>query len=104
MNQLRSTLASVRAIKGKTPKTNLIALRDFANKHGWRIAAEYVDHDSGGKPNRPRFQAMFRDAAQRKFDMVLFWSLDRFSREGVHETLDHLRRLTDAGVEWEILY
>ncbi|MBS1826565.1 MAG: recombinase family protein [Acidobacteria bacterium] len=32
--------------------------------------------------------------------MVLIWSLDRFSREGVHETLDHLRRLTDAGVAW----
>lgn len=44
---------------------------------------------------------MFRDASMRKFDLVLFWSLDRFSREGVLETLEHLRRLTDAGVEWK---
>ena len=32
--------------------------------------------------------------------MVLFWSLDRFSREGVLETLQHLQRLTSFGVEW----
>jgi DNA invertase Pin-like site-specific DNA recombinase len=31
---------------------------------------------------------------------VLFWSLDRFSREGVLETLQHLQRLTSHGVEW----
>jgi DNA invertase Pin-like site-specific DNA recombinase len=32
--------------------------------------------------------------------MVLFWSLDRFSREGVLETLQHLQKLTSHGVEW----
>jgi len=32
--------------------------------------------------------------------MVLFWSLDRFSRDGVTETLDHLQRLTSYGVQW----
>ncbi len=32
--------------------------------------------------------------------MVLFWSLDRFSREVVLETLQHLQRLTGQGVEW----
>jgi DNA invertase Pin-like site-specific DNA recombinase len=29
---------------------------------------------------------------------VLFWSLDRFSREGVLETLNHLQRLSAHGV------
>ena len=32
--------------------------------------------------------------------MILFWSLDRFSREGVLETLQHLQKLTSYGVEW----
>jgi len=31
---------------------------------------------------------------------VLFWSLDRFTREGVLETLQHLQRLTGNGVDW----
>jgi DNA invertase Pin-like site-specific DNA recombinase len=33
--------------------------------------------------------------------VVLFWSLDRFSREGVTETLNHLQRLTAAGVQFK---
>ena len=33
--------------------------------------------------------------------MVLFWSLDRFSREGVTETLNHLQRLNAAGVQFK---
>jgi DNA invertase Pin-like site-specific DNA recombinase len=43
---------------------------------------------------------MFADAGVRKFDLVLFWSLDRLSREGVSATPNHLERLTAAGVEW----
>lgn len=26
---------------------------------------------------------MFADAARRRFDVLLFWALDRFSREGI---------------------
>jgi DNA invertase Pin-like site-specific DNA recombinase len=44
------------------------------------------------------FQAMFEAASQRKFDLLLFWALDRLSREGVLETLQHLNRLTSYGV------
>jgi DNA invertase Pin-like site-specific DNA recombinase len=35
-----------------------------------------------------------------KFDVLLFWSLDRLSREGVLETLQHLNRLTSYGVNY----
>src|SRR5262245_53864036 len=42
------------------------------------------------------------DAASRhEFDLALFWSLDRFSREGVLETLQYLRTLTSYGVGWK---
>jgi len=30
--------------------------------------------------------------------VVLFWSLDQFSREGVRESLNHLERLNSYGV------
>ena len=43
---------------------------------------------------------MMADAAQRKFDVLLFWALDRFSREGVYETHTYLKRLDDAGVRF----
>jgi DNA invertase Pin-like site-specific DNA recombinase len=81
-------------------ENQLIALRDYCQKQGWEIAKEYVDHETGGHSRRPHFQQMFADARARKFDLVLFWSLDRLSREGVSATLNHLERLTAAGVNW----
>jgi DNA invertase Pin-like site-specific DNA recombinase len=53
-----------------------------------------VDRASGKTADRPDFEKMFEDASKRKFDLVLFWALDRFSREGVTETLNHLQRLS----------
>jgi DNA invertase Pin-like site-specific DNA recombinase len=41
---------------------------------------------------------LFEDAAHRKFDLVLFWALDRFSREGVLATLQYLQRLSGYGI------
>ena len=81
-------------------ENQLIQLREYRARQGWATVAEYVDHDSGGHPRRQHFQRMFADARARKFDLVLFWSLDRLSREGVSATLNHLERLTAAGVNW----
>src|SRR5215472_17168399 len=81
-------------------ENQLIALRDYCARQNWKIAGEYVDHETGGTSQRKHFQQMFADARARKFDLLLFWSLDRLSREGVAETLQHLQRLTDAGVDW----
>jgi Resolvase, N terminal domain len=57
-----------------------------------------VDHETGSTDDRAEFQSVFKDASQRKFDVLLFWALDRLSREGVLETLQHLSRLTGFGV------
>ena len=81
-------------------QNQLIALREYCGKQGWEIAGEYVDHETGGTSKRTHFQQMFADARTRKFDLVLFWSLDRLSREGVSATLNHLERLNAAGVNW----
>ncbi len=81
-------------------ENQLIALREYCARQGWQIIAEYVDHETGGTSKRAHFQQMFSDARTRKFDMLLFWSLDRLSREGVSATLNHLERLTSYGVAW----
>src|SRR6185312_2721283 len=89
--------------KGQDTENQLRELRQFvSNKatEGWTLASEYVDQASGKSANRPEFQRLFRDAAERRFDLVVFWSLDRFSREGVVETLQHLERLKSNGVQW----
>jgi DNA invertase Pin-like site-specific DNA recombinase len=86
---------------GKQDTENqLHELREFCKRSGWNIEHEYVDKASGKTAERPQFKHMFEDASKRKFDLVLFWALDRFSREGVLETLNHLQRLSAWGVGW----
>jgi DNA invertase Pin-like site-specific DNA recombinase len=86
--------------KGQDSENQLAQLREFAGKQGWSITAEYTDKETGSTGDRPQFQEMFQAASRRKFDVLLFWSLDRLSREGVLETLQHLNRLTSYGVNY----
>ena len=58
-------------------------LREVASRMGCEIVKVYKDHGiSGakGRDKRPAFNALIRDASQRKFDMVLAWSVDRLGR------------------------
>lgn len=91
-----------RVSTGKQDNGNqLIQLREFAEKQGWKIVEEYVDTVSGsGKEKRPSFERMMLAASQRQFDVLLFWKLDRLSREGVRKTIDILTRLDSYGVRW----
>jgi len=41
-----------------------------------------------------------RDGAARKFDVIVFWSLDRFTREGTLATLKYLELLEHHGIRW----
>ncbi|SHL25660.1 recombinase family protein [Hymenobacter psychrotolerans] len=87
--------------KGQDNENQLRELRAFAERLGYSIYKEYLDTESGGKAERPQFKQLFTDAHQRRFDVVLFWALDRFSREGVIETLNHLQRLSHSGVQFK---
>src|SRR3989441_2691662 len=86
--------------RGQEFTNQLLALREFAAKQGWVIVNEYIDQQSAKDDDREQFRQMFQDASQRRFDVLLFWSLDRLTREGVLETLQHLRRLTSYRVAW----
>lgn len=78
-----------------------VALRRFARQQGWRIFREYTDAASAKNGDRPGFRCMWEDAARHRFDVLLFWSLDRLTREGVLPTLQYLRRLEDNGVRFK---
>ena len=84
--------------KGQEVENQLRQLREFAASQGWTIYREFMDRETGATDDRDEFQSMFRDASQHKFDVLLFWALDRLSREGVLETFQHLNRLTTYGV------
>lgn len=87
--------------KGQDVENQVRQLREFCSKQGWQIVRQYTDCASGKRSDREEFQRMFSDASRREFDLVLFWSLDRFSREGVYETLMYLQRLTACGIGYK---
>ena len=93
----------VRVSTGKQETENQAhTLRQFAASQGWEIVATHSDEISGGKGERqrPGFRALMDAASRREFDVLLFWALDRFSREGVLPTLQYLQRLDSYGVAW----
>jgi DNA invertase Pin-like site-specific DNA recombinase len=72
--------------------------REFAARQGWTVVQEFTDHAiSGATLLRSGFQALMRDALNRRFDIVLAESLDRFSRDQ-EDTAGLFKRLTFAGV------
>jgi DNA invertase Pin-like site-specific DNA recombinase len=87
--------------KGQSTDNQLPDLRRYAQVHGWDVHNEYAEEESGSTANREQFKKLFADAHQRKFDLVLFWSLDRFSREGALPTLQHLNLLESYGVGYK---
>lgn len=71
--------------KGQDPEMQLRELRAHAQTQGWTVYSEYIDKGiSGSKDSRPQLNRMMADAQARKFDAVLCWKLDRFSRSLKH--------------------
>jgi DNA invertase Pin-like site-specific DNA recombinase len=87
--------------KGQDPLNQLLELREFASRQGWTVVREYTDEATAKNGERTGFKAMWADVAKHRFDLLLFWSLDRLTREGTYKTLTYLRRLTDAGVKFK---
>lgn len=81
--------------KLQDPSNQLVALRKFCESMNWEISKEFVDYASGGNSNRPEFQKMLAEVRQRHFDLIFVWALDRFSREGMTNTLSYIRQLRE---------
>ena len=65
----------------------LRALRDYAQKHGYLVAREYVDEaESGRIADRPQFQKMLNEASKPEspFQEILVWKFSRFTRKREH--------------------
>ena len=81
-------------------ENQLRQLREYAHTQQWTVVHEYIDHASGKRSDREQLNQMLASASRREFDVLLFWSLDRLSREGVVETLNYLQRLSLYGVHY----
>jgi len=83
---------------GQDVDNQLLVLREYCIKMNYEIINEYKDEVSGGSGERPAFKKLFADASKRKFDLVLFWSLDRWTREGTRATIKYMEQLESYGV------
>lgn len=62
-------------------EAQLAECKAFAERNGYNIIGEYVDKEiSGRSDERPQFQQMITDSANKTFKYVLCYTLDRFSR------------------------
>lgn len=78
-------------------------LQEYANRQNWEIVEVITDICSGGKSAEERqgLKKVFDMARKKQFDVLLFWSLDRFSREGSRQTLEYLTKLDSYKVKWQ---
>lgn len=86
----------------QNPENQLSQLKDYAEKQEWKIVGVFQDSVSGSKglDERTGLKNVFELGRQRKYDVLLFWSLDRFSREGSRKTLEYLTLLDSYKVKW----
>ena len=83
------------------PANQLAELREYCTRQGWDVEREYTDQATGKTASRDAFKELLTAASRRRFDVVLVWALDRFTREGVLETFTHVERLRDYGIQFE---
>ena len=99
---MKKTAIYVRVSTDKQEVLNQLSqLRENCSKCKYQIINEYIDIISGTAKSRPAYDLMFQDAHKRKFELVLFWDLSRFSRSGTLFTLQKLKELENLGIDWE---
>lgn len=80
------------------PENQLEPLRDWVKRMGWEIYKEYVDRGSGADPNRDNFKLMIQDAMMLRFNNIIVWKMDRFSREPMFVVASRIQRLRERGI------
>jgi DNA invertase Pin-like site-specific DNA recombinase len=76
-----------------------LELERVATQRGWQVIAMYEDagiSGAKGREKRPGFDAMCKDMARCKFDIVAAWSVDRLGRS-LQDLVGFLSDLQGAG-------
>jgi DNA invertase Pin-like site-specific DNA recombinase len=87
--------------KGQDPELQRADLEGVCEQRCWQIVKVYeVEESAFGRTPRQQFQAMLEDARRGKFDILVAWSLDRFSREGEWS----VSRIMAALQDWNVRF
>ena len=81
------------------PETQLMALREFSQRHGNTITMEFVDHgQSGIKREREQLNKMLEAARKGKFSTLYVVGIDRLSRS-VKDLIEVVESLNQMGIQ-----
>lgn len=86
---------------GQSVESQRLALHEALSRKGWMIVAEYVDHGVSGtksRNDRPKFDALLKDATRRKFDVIAAWSVDRLGRS-LKDLVNFLSDIQSQGID-----
>ncbi len=98
-----STDAQVR--EGDSIQAQLTALREYAHKHNYIVAGEYVDDGISGTllAERDELQRLLDDVREGKIDLICFCKLDRWFRSVKHY-LNVQEILDQYNVPWKAIW
>ena len=97
-NMKRVAIYARVSTQSQNTENQLLELRQVAERMGYMVVQEFVDHGiSGAKSriHRPALDAMLKLATQRKIEMILCWDISRLGRSLQHliEILNDLQTL-----------
>jgi DNA invertase Pin-like site-specific DNA recombinase len=87
--------------KGQDAELQRADLERVCEQRGWEVVRIFeVEESAFGKKPREQFQAMLEEARKGKFDVLVVWSMDRFSREGEWSVSRVMAALQDWNVRF----
>ena len=87
--------------RGQDPGLQRSDLERVCRQRAWEVVRVYEFEESAfGKTSPKQFQAMLEDARRGKFDVLVTWSMDRFTREGDWSVSGIMAALQDWNVRF----
>lgn len=86
---------------GQTTDNQRHELEAVLARTGWTLVEVYEDHGISGaarREKRPAYDRMVGDAARRRFDVVMAWSVDRLGRS-LQDLVGFLSELHALGID-----
>jgi len=77
-------------------------IREYCARQGYEVYKAYSDAGISGKDivHRPAIQELLRDAAEKKFDMVMSWKINRLSRK-LEDAIKIVNTLDRYGISYQ---